>query len=102
MSPARSVKLEAAKIKKLIASVNIIEVLLLRFRCPSRFLLTTYFNLLSLKAQVHISRARNPFSTNSKSKTDIKVNPIIIMISRESKINKNHIVFRYQNVKGTQ
>ena len=102
ITPESKVKHEAEKIRNEIASVNMIDVLLLRLRWLSRFLLMTYLSFLSRLQHVIINKAKNPFSTNSKTRTDKKVRPIIINTSSASKISKNHFVRLYQNVRGTQ
>ena len=79
--------------RKLIARVNMIEVLLFLFLWPSRFLLTSDCNRRSFLAHVHITSARSPFSKYSNKSTDIKVIPKIISSNKMSKINKNHCVF---------
>ena len=76
--------------RKLIARVNIIEVLLFLFLWPSRFLLTKDLRRRSFLAQVNITSANKPFSRYSNRSTDMNVMPKMIKSRRMSKINKNH------------
>jgi hypothetical protein len=102
MTPESKEKQDAEKMRNEMARVNMIDVLLFLLRCPSKFLLMTAFSLLSRLQQVATRIARKPFSTNSKTSTDRNVRPMMIITKRLSKINKNHFVFWYQKVSGTQ
>jgi len=85
-------KAEAEKIVKLIAKVNIMLVLLFLFLWPSRFLFTKVCNFRSFLQQVFIVIHNKRVSNGSKSITDMKVNPTIIMSNNKSKMKKNHTI----------
>ena len=69
---------DAAKIRKDIARVNIIEVLLLRFRWPSIFDSITFINFLSLLQHEFSETQRSSCSRNGNIRTQIMDRPIII------------------------
>ena len=85
-------KLEAAKIKKLRASVNMMLVLLFLFLCPSKFLLMRISKRRSRRQQLCIIIQRSSLSTYSKIRIEINVIPRMINKSRRSKIKKNHCI----------
>ena len=85
-------KLEAAKIKKLRASVNMMLVLLFLFLCPSKFLLMRISKRRSRRQQLCIIIQRSSLSKYSKIRIEINVIPRMINKSRRSKMKKNHCI----------
>ena len=69
---------DAAKIKKEIASVNMMEVLLLRLRWPSMLDSITFISFLSLRQQVLRVVHKSSYSKNGKSRTHIRESPSMI------------------------